>query len=383
MIHKPVFKNRILFILFFVLFFVNFVRAEEGTWETAQLSTVPLTEEVVGTLKPKTVTTLSSKVMGNVLEVLKREGDLVEPGEILVKIDAKEIRSDLAGAHASISEAQAVSSEVRSLIKNAEAAKQAAQHELNLAKVSFQRIKELYDKKSVTQQEYDQANTRYLQANSQLTQASAQISGLEAKLSQTAAKSRQAQAGLSKVNTIKDLAEVRSPFFGRIISRKVEPGMLAAPGVPLMVLEDIGGIRFEAIVPERLLSFLPEGATIPIRIDAVGEDSFPGTVVEIVPGADPLSHTFTVKLSIPDDVRFHNGMYARGTVNKGEEKVMLIPASAVERRGQLEGVVVKSGQKRIYRLIKTGKSFGDRIEVLSGLNSGDVFSLQPGDRELR
>ncbi len=349
-------------------------------WTPVTRTTIPVTEEVVGMLQPTAVTTLSSKVMGNVVEVLKREGETVQANELLVRIDAKEIGSDLAGAKASLAEAQAAIAEIKSTISTAQSAKEAAESQLKLAEVSYARIKELYDKKSTTQQEHDQAFTKLTQAKAQVNQATSQIASLQARMAQINARNEQARAGISKVSTLKDLAEVRAPFAGRIISRKVEPGMLAAPGVPLMVIEDLGRIRFEAIVPERLLSFLPDGAEMPVRVDALGQDSFSGNVVEIVPSGDPLSHTFTVKLCLADDPRFRTGMYARGTVKKGEEQVLLVPATAIVSRGQLDGVILKSGEKSVYRLVKVGRHFGENVEILSGLNEGDLYDRHPTSR---
>lgn len=363
-----------------ILMMGEILPAQDGIWQTATITTVPVREEVVGTLQPTTVTTLSSKVMGNVIEVLKREGEMVKAGDILVKIDAKDIGSDMAGAKASLAEAQAAAVEVRSHIQTAQAAKEAAESDFKLAEVSFARVKELYEKKSVSQQEFDQANTRFLQAKSALTQAQSQITSLQAKLAQVGAKNEQARAGISKVSTIKDLAEVRAPFDGRVVSRKVEPGMLAAPGVPLLVLEDVGRIRFEALVPERLLSYVLEGTSIPVKIDAIGSETFMGTVVEIVPGSDPLSHTFTAKLSMPVDSRSRTGLYTRGLVAKGEESVLLVPESAIQRRGQLEGLMVKAGDKTIFRLIKTGKRHEGQVEVLSGLSVGESYAVSPATR---
>jgi multidrug efflux pump subunit AcrA (membrane-fusion protein) len=350
-----------------------------GSWVQAAFQPQPLYEEVVGTLQPKTSTTLSARVMGIVRDIPYREGDLVKEGDLLIRLEAQEITSDLAGAKASLTEVQASSQEIQSHIRTARSAKESAEAEMKLAEVSFQRIKELYEKKSVTQQEFDQAQTRFLQTKTGVAQADSQISSLQAKLAQTSARNEQARAGISKASTYQSLTEIRAPFNGRVISRKAESGTLAAPGVPLMVIEDVGSMRFEAVVPERLLSSLPEGASVAVRIDALGTDPLPGTVVEIAPGADILSHTFIVKIALPDQTTLRTGLFARGLVYKGEEKMLLIPATAIERRGQLEGVTLNLNNRPLYRLIKTGRTFGPLVEVLSGLNPGDSFAaVVPG-----
>ncbi|NLI77891.1 MAG: efflux RND transporter periplasmic adaptor subunit [Candidatus Riflebacteria bacterium] len=346
----------------------------QDSFVEARLQPVPLTEEVVGNLQPRMVTTLSSKVMGNVLEVLKREGDPVTAGETLVRIDAQDLGNDLAGARAVLSEAGAAGAEVEGHLATARLAREEAAAQASLAEATFNRIKELFDKKSVTKQEFDQAETALTQARSRVAQADSQIQVLQAKRAQVTAKAAQAQAGISKVSTIKALAEVKAPFDGRITGRRIEPGMLAAPGVPLLIVEDVGMIRFEAIVPERLLSFLPEGASVAVRVDAVAGTDFPGVVTEIVPGADPLSHTFLFKIALPADPRLRSGMYARGLVAKGEEQVLLVPRAAIESRGQLDGVRVQVDGRTVYRLVKTGRTHGDQVEILSGLRPGDRFA---------
>lgn len=341
----------------------------------ASIEEVPEFEEIVGYLRPTAVTVLSSKVLGNVVEVLKREGDIVQAGELLVKIDSKEIGSDLLGAQAAISEAEAALAEVKNQIKSAQSAKEAAESNLKLAETSYNRIKDLYEKKSVTKQEFDEATNRLNQARSNFEQANSQIFALQARLSQISARLEQAKANAAKVSTIKSLTEVKAPFAAKVVARKVEPGALAAPGVPLMVLEDLGQIRFEASVPERLIGLLTEGTKITVQIDALNKEKFEGTVVEIVPSADPMSLTFTVKIALPSDSRLRSGMFAKGFVNKGNQKVLLVPQSAIERRGQLEGIYVKSPTSGniVYRLVKTGRSFDDKVEILSGLAEGEFY----------
>jgi multidrug resistance efflux pump len=343
-------------------------------YQVAQIRPVALTEEAVGTLQPQVVTTLSSKVMGNVLEVLKREGDVVTAGEVVVRIDAKDIGSDLVGAQAVLSEAGAAGTEVEQHLASAESAKASALAQEKLARDSFARIEAMLARKSVTQQEADNARAALTQAEQAVRQADSQIAALRAKRAQVEARVRQARAQLGKVSTIKELAEVRAPFTGRVTSRRVEPGMLAAPGVPLLVIEEAGRILCEAIVPERLLGRVPEGATLSVQIDAVPGPEFPGTVVEIVPSADRLSHTFLVKISIENDPRLRSGMFARALVPLDEAPLLLIPTAAVELRGQLEGVYVEVDGRPRYRLVRTGRRFGAEIEILAGLVAGERFA---------
>ena len=341
---------------------------------TATLTERSLIHEAFGTIQPKIISTLSSKVMGNVLEVLKREGDMVKENEVVVKIDARDLASDLAGARAGLSEASASLSELERNRQVALAQKEQIESGLKLAESTFQRISSMYEKKSVSQQELDQAQNSLNAARSQLKQADAQIASIDASRSRISARMSQAQAGVSKVETIRNLATVMAPFPGRVTARKIEPGMLAAPGVPLLVIEDDSHLRFEAIVPEGLIASVTEGQMIPVSIDALAGETFEGTVAEIAPAADPLSHTFLVKIAIPTHPRLRSGMYARGKFTIGSETTLLVPRTAVENRGQLDGVYVPGESGRpVYRLIRLGRILGDQIEVLAGIKAGERF----------
>ncbi|MBF0502502.1 MAG: efflux RND transporter periplasmic adaptor subunit [Candidatus Riflebacteria bacterium] len=344
-----------------------------------------LVYEAVGTIQPRMTTTLSSKVTGNVLEVLKREGDSVSAGEILVKIDARDLASDLAGAKAGLSEAAAGLSELDRNRQGALANKEQVLSSLKLAESNFQRTKELFDKKSVSRQEFDQAQAQLDGTRAQLKAVEAQINGIEATRSRIGARMNQAQAGISKVETVKGLAEVAAPFSGRVTARKIEPGMLAAPGIPLLMVEDDSNLRLEAIIPESMIASISEGQVISVGVDALGSDFFNGTVAEIVPAADMLSHTFIVKISLPNHPRLRSGMYARGRFIIGSEPVLLVTRKAVEERGQLEGIWTPNETGRpAWRLIRTGRTFEDQIEVLSGLASGETYlSEAPGEHTER
>ena len=347
--------------------------AGEPSWLTAAKAEKETYYEAVGTIQPRMITTLSSKVMGNVLEVLKREGDVVKKGEVVVKIEAKDIASDLAGARAGLTEASSMLNELEKGLSAAKAQKDQIESNMKLAESSYERVKSLFEKKSVSKQEFDQAENQVNSARAQLRSAEAQIEGIAAKRSSINARMGQAQAGISKVETMKSLAEVAAPFSGRVTGRRIEPGMLAAPGVPLLVIEADSNLQFEAIVPESLIGSISIGMPVSVLVDALAGQIIEGAVVEIAPSGDVLSHTFIVKISVPLDPRLRSGMYARGKFIQGKEQVMLVPKTAIEIRGQLEGVWIEKTGKPVFALIRSGRSFDGKIEVLSGLSDGEKF----------
>ncbi|MBI3039602.1 efflux RND transporter periplasmic adaptor subunit [bacterium] len=352
------------------------VQAQQN-WSTAGKIDKERFYFAVGNIQPRSVTTLSSKVMGNVLEVLKREGEAVNEGETVVRIDAKDIASDLEGAKAGLSEASSMMNEIEKGLAAANAQKDQVQSQLTLAETSFERIKQLFERKSVSKQEYDQSEAQLNSIRAQLRAAQAQIGSIAAKKSSVSARMGQAQAGINKVETIRNLAEVVSPFSGRVTSRKIEAGMLAAPGVPLLVIEDDSQLRFEAVVPESLIGGVSEGMQIEVSVDALPGQSFSGKVVETVPAVDQFSHTFMVKIAIPRDPRLRSGMYARGKFPIGKEQVILVPLASVEARGQLDGIWLERDGKPVYSLVRTGRVFGNQIEILAGIVPGEKFLVEP------
>lgn len=340
---------------------------------TAEYRDTPVFEQVVGTIQPSVVTTLSSKVMGNVLEVLKREGDIVSAGDILVKIDARDVGSDVDAARGALAEAQAAAAEVVQNLDAARRAKESAESGFSLAKKSHDRIADLLKAKSVSQQEYDQTKNAMVQAESEIRQAQSQIDALNARKTGVDSRIAQARAMLSKAGTIHQLAEVRAPFAGRITRRIAEPGTLAAPGVPLMTIEDNHRMLFEAIVPERLIHLVTEETVMDVIVDALDRAEFKGKVVEIEPSAHRFTHTFIVKIAIEKHPAMRSGMYARGYLEHKARPVMLIPQTAVEKRGQLEGVYLKGEKGPLFRLVRTGKVRDAKVEILSGLKPGDML----------
>ena len=120
-----------------------------------------------------------------------------------------------------------------------------------------------------------------------------------------------------------------------------------------------------------------------MAIEALGNAELNGKVVQIVPAAAPASRAFLVKIELPTDTRLCSGLFGRAQFSRGKQQALLIPRSAVVERGQLQGVFVLD-QNRVasLRYVTLGKFSGSEIEVLSGLQSGEWFVANPGERDL-
>jgi RND family efflux transporter MFP subunit len=145
------------------------------------------------------------------------------------------------------------------------------------------------------------------------------------------------------------------------------------PGTPIVTVEDSSRFRLEASVPEQYISKVNLGMTVVVE---AGRGKLDGRVGEIVPSADAATRTFLVKIDLPRDCGCRSGEYGTASLAIGQEKRLTVPRPSVVAHGQLEGVfVVGPRNSAEFRLVKTGKDFGGRLEILSGLSEGERVAI--------
>jgi multidrug efflux pump subunit AcrA (membrane-fusion protein) len=158
---------------------------------------------------------------------------------------------------------------------------------------------------------------------------------------------------------------------------------MATPGVAMLTVDGTGKFRVEVSVDEGSLRYVKMGASVPVSLDAYPDQHIEGRVVQIVPTADPASRSFTVKIELPRLPIVRSGLSARASFARGEREAILIPRTAVVRRGSLQAVyVITSGELAQLRYVTLGESSGDRVEVLSGLGTQEAVVQEPAEREL-
>ncbi len=316
---------------------------------------IPDVVEAVGTLRAAQTSQLAAQMMGTIVEIRAHEGDRVQRGQVLAVID----------------EAQP-----RAALDRATAADLAAQQEITasdsdyaLAEATFKRYQTLYDKKSVSPQEFDEIKARY-----QATQARREMAR---------AGQAQAKAALQQARTALSYTHILAPFDGLVTEKKADVGTLASPGMPIFTVEDLRRYRLEATVNETDLRYVRMGQQAPVLVDALGDRELKGKVVEIVPAADSASRSFLVKLEIPSDPALRSGLFGRAEFARGERSALLIPRTAVVERGQLQGIYVLDQNKIAgLRYITLGKPSSGQVEVLAGLQAGETLIADPDGREL-
>ena len=322
---------------------------------TAQRAMQPDYFEAPGTVRPAQSAQLASQVMGTITRVKVHEGDAVKQGQVLITIDEAQPRAAYQSANAGL-----------------QASKQsiaAADADYALAEATMKRYQSLYDKKSVSPQEYDEVKTK--------------LEAAKARRDAAEAGSVQAEAALSESATAMGFTKIRAPFDGLITAKLADTGAMASPGVPLLAMEDPSCFRLEANVDESQISLVKLGVTVPVVIDSLGGQEIAGKVVQIVPAADPASRTFTVKIELPTNPLIRSGVFGRARFSRGQRESLVVPQTALLQRGQLDAVyVVSKDGLATLRYVTLGKPLSGNVEVLSGLENGDRVVAQAGGRAL-
>jgi RND family efflux transporter MFP subunit len=269
-------------------------------------------DEVVGTVRPKLRSVIEAKISGRIEKMLVVPGQEVKAGELLVQLDAREAKARL---------------------DQAIAVRQQAENDLK-------RYEVLRAKQVVTPADFEAA------------QSKAQI----------------AVAAAAEAETNLAYATITAPFDGVITRKLADVGDIAALGKALLEIEDPRVLQFEAAVPEAVIDHVRLGARFPVRL---ASNELEGTVSEIAPSADVTSRTYLVKLDLPHASGLRAGQFGRVAVPVSETNVLRAAAAAVVQRGQMEFVFVVADHRAQLRIVKTGRRFGNEIELLSGVSAGE------------
>lgn len=354
------------------------------------------TEEVFSwpaTVAALTVTQVAPKMPGRILEITVRAGSPVKRGQTLARLDASEVQARLGQAKAALSTAEAQARQVRaqasesqSRLAQARSALVAAEAEAHRARTDANRLENLHSREAATRQDLDTALAAAKSADARVAQARDAIKEVESHLGATveaAANSADAQViqareAIREAESHLSNAILTAPFDSVVVARNQEPGDMALPGVPVLTLQQSQYLRIEAAIPAACADKVHTGNSLVAKIGSPARE-IRVTVDEIQPSADAQTRTVLVKARLPANSATQPGAFAWLQQACGHESVLLVPAAAVTRIGQLESVrLVINGQTRL-RHVKTGKRLGDAVEILSGLSEGDTVQIA-GDR---
>ncbi len=301
-------------------------------------------ETFVGSIESLDRAALVARGSGVIERFRVREGDSVQEGQLLVEVGDDPLRDQLQVAEAAQSAADKQLATARA--------------RLNLAEQTDERYQQLWENQAVTAQEYDQIKTEQEIARQQLALSEAEV--------KRAAAARDAALRQSR------FSQIRAPFAGQVLSLQARPGSTVLPGTPLLTIERTGQRQVRISIPDRLRGQIEVGTPLAIELPAL-QRTFTAEVSRIQPGSDSSSHSFDALVLLPASDSLPTGLFVRARHQLPSEQLLLIPDSAVSRRGQLTGVFLVREGILHFRLIKLGRRFADRWEILSGLQSGDVI----------
>jgi RND family efflux transporter MFP subunit len=314
------------------------VRAPESAGEIAgtlvESVKTPLYSEAVGTVRSRRSIRISPRLMGTLLEVNVAQGDPVEKDAVLARIDDREVNARIEVARAGVAQAEA---------------------RLSQAAAAYRRYTELFEKNATTKEQLEAITGDYEMAQAAVEGARAAV--------------REAEVYLVYTTIV-------SPQAGVVAEKLAEPGDLALPGKPILVLQDPTDLRLEADVREYLITRIPVGTRVTLLFGEPLNRTFASSVEERAPEADPATRTFLVKAPLPPDSGARPGNFGRLRFLTGEREAILIPASAVRRIGQLATVRVIEDDRIRVRHIRTGEAIDGRLEVLSGLSAGERLVME-------
>jgi multidrug efflux pump subunit AcrA (membrane-fusion protein) len=317
-----------------------------------------------GTVRGRTTAVLTSKTVGYVRSVAVRAGDRVQVGQILAILEANDASASVRRANAGFDQSMEARAEAENAVSAAEAS-------LRIAKSTRDRDASLNASGAISQQDFDEAEARLQGATAQADMARARLRMSGSRISQAKAEIGEAQAAL-------DYSRIVAPFAGQVIERRVEPGSLASPGMPLLVLEQQGRVLVESAVEESRASSVTLGDAVSVEIEALGKAVI-GRIGEIVPTVDVASRAFLVKVDLPPElVGLRPGMFARVSFRVGQKKTLVVPTSAITRSGALDRLFLVEGDRLRLRMVTLGETQGAWTEVLSGVAAGERVVASPG-----
>ncbi len=325
---------------------------------SAEKETITEWYKAVGTVRPRTETRIEAQITAKVMKINVSPGSKVAKDQVLIVLDSRQPNSRL--------------DQARQALKNAIAGKKQAQQAINAAEAQFtqaeadyKRIQTYFESQAATAQELERAKAAFLRAKAEVERAREAQTGAQAQI-------RQAEEVVKESQIALGYTEIRAPESGEVLKRLVEEGDLALPGKPLLFLQTAAALRLEAYVREGLIKKVKQGERLQATIGTLGATTT-ATVDEIIPYADPQTRTFLVKAALPPLEGLYPGMFGKLLIPVQELEVVMIPKKMIRKVGQLELIAVQQNDKRWRsQFIKTGKSFGEKVEVLSGLSGNEI-----------
>jgi len=315
--------------------------------ETINTASVPVTVSSVNSENNNPFFTVSGKIeAANQIKLTTRSsgfidhiyvnvGDKVKKGKLLISIDNSDLQAKRAQINANITQAQAA---------------------FNIAEKDYNRFKQLFNDNSASQKEMDDMTANFEMSKARL-EAANQLK--------------------NEINSQFKYVNLTAPFDGVITNKFMEVGDLANPGMPLIALESPGDFEVSLWVPESEISQIKTETKVAVLVKSINQ-TIKGTVTEVSTSAHNTGGQYQVKITLEKtELQILSGMYTTikfPSEKKSTTNTVLIPTNVIVKNGQLSGIyTVSQSQTALLRWLRLGKTYGDKVEVLSGLNSEEQY----------
>ena len=284
---------------------------------------------------------LSTRMMGYVTKVYVKTGQKVGAGQLLVSINSSDLEAKKAQVDASILQATAA---------------------YNNAKKDYDRFVNLFAQQSASQKELDDMTSRYEMAKAGLAGAKQMRNEVMAQFS---------------------YSNITAPFSGEVTNTFIKEGDMANPGMPLVSIEGASRMQVTAMVSESDITKITNGMPVKIMVKSLNKE-VSGKVSEVSGSAKNTGGQYLVKVTLnSNDKSILSGMFVnvqfpianttKSEITVKSDKVM-VPESALVKQGQLTGIyTIANGKTAILRWVRTGKTYDNQVEVLSGLSANEQY----------
>ena len=340
---------------------VEVIRVSRGSAETTLV--------LPGTMQAVTEAPILARADGYLKRRLADLGDHVRTGQVLAEIDAPELEQQIQQAEAAVEQAQAA-------VEQAQANLMQGKANRDLARITADRLQKLNDRGIVAQQDRDQAQAQFAAQDATVQAAEKAVA---AQRSSVAA----ARANLARLQTVDDDRSVKAPFAGVITERNVDVGALVSSGNTLLYrIAQTGMLRTYVNVPQSSVTAVHVGQAASLTLSDFPGRTFSGKVARAAGALDTSSRTMLVEVDVPNaDGALFPGSYADvELIGSRANPPLVVPAAAlVFRADGAQLAVVRSDRTVHLQKVAVGRDYGDRLEILSGVDEGTTVVAVAGD----
>jgi multidrug efflux system membrane fusion protein len=310
-------------------------RTVSAAVQTIQQTPLTLRAETPGIVVSEDQVQVASRLMGYIRQIKVEEGQAVKAGQLLFVVDPSDIQGQVSQARAGLAQAEAALADAR---------------------IDHERFGALYKEEAIPKLQWDKIRLQYQVAEQQVAAA---------------------RAGLGLAVSQMRYASVVAPISGIVTQKMAHAGDLAAPGRPVLVIEGLKKRQVRTHVDGEVFAKIKVGDKVSIVPDGLaGQGPVDGVIAQVVPVADPVSHTYLVKIDLPADSSLPSGNFVRVGFAVGSREGIRVPVAALAERAGIPGVFVVDAQGIArYRMVRTGAIEQGMAEIQSGLNAGETVAI--------